>query len=200
MPRPFAKSLLLLNRSLHIYISMFALLLVLFFSVTGVFLNRPEWFDLDQPIPSDREGSVPTHVLETKGDQRPLAMVEYLRANLGARGQMTSFEDEPDLDEIRIQFTGPGRRGEFLINKKDGKTQIHEEVSNSLSVLSDLHKGKGSGGPWKLLIDISAILLVFISLTGIILWVVLPKRRKLGIISLVAGTVVSIAIYWWLVP
>lgn len=198
MARSVSKAFHLLNRSLHIYISMFALLLVIFFSITGIFLNRPEWFNLDQAVPAEREGSVPTDVLAVKGDRRPLAVVEYLRANLGARGEMTSFEDEPDM--LRVQFTGPGRKSDFQIDIASGKTQIHEEINNALSVLSDLHKGKGSGGPWKLLIDISAILLVLISLTGIIMWIVLPKRRMLGIVSLVAGMVVSLAIYWWLVP
>jgi len=45
------KSTLSLSRLIHIYVSMALLTLLLFFSVTGITLNHPEWF-------SDNEANI----------------------------------------------------------------------------------------------------------------------------------------------
>jgi uncharacterized protein len=66
--------------------------------------------------------------------------------------------------------------------------------------LDDLHRGKDSGRAWSLIIDASALLLLIGSLTGILMWFTLPRRRKLGMISLAAGVAVCAVIYFVWVP
>ncbi len=60
MPR-LPKSLHILNRTLHIYLTMFALIMILFYSLTGLMLNHPDWFSLDNPRTVHRTADVPPH-------------------------------------------------------------------------------------------------------------------------------------------
>lgn len=40
------------------------------------------------------------------------------------------------------------------------------------AVINDLHKGRDSGDTWQWLIDISAVLLAFVSLTGYLIYAI----------------------------
>jgi len=62
-------------------------------------------------------------------------------------------------------------------------------------VINDLHKGRDTGSAWADIIDISAALMVLVSLTGLILIFFLQKRLKTGLIAVGIGTAVCIAVY-----
>ena len=69
-------------RWLHIYVSMFGLIAVLFFSVTGVTLNHPDWFLGGMESRTDAEGGVDPKLLTTSspsGEVAKLEVVEHLR-------------------------------------------------------------------------------------------------------------------------
>jgi hypothetical protein len=198
MPRPLYKSFLLLTRTLHIYLTMLVLVLLIFFSVTGFFLNHPEWFSLKDPVIRDYTAEIPTPLAADRSPDHKLTLVEHLRTHNGARGELTSYDEQDE--ETRIQFTGPGRKIEFAITAADGSVQIHEELHNTLALLSDLHKGTYSGFAWRRFIDATSIVLCFASLSGLILWTALPKRRTLGLIALTLSISLCLACYFWLVP
>jgi hypothetical protein len=88
-------------RTVHLYLSLFGLGLLLFFGVTGFTLNHEDWF---LPPPAEREGTaeceVPVELLAEAG-QNELAIVEHLRARHGRYvvGSLTTVEDaRPDAD------------------------------------------------------------------------------------------------------
>lgn len=193
MARPLKKELLLWTRTLHIYLTMFGLVLLFFFSLTGFALNHDRWFSLDEPRIRERATTLPVDVART-GDR--LALVEQLRKNEGARGEVTSIDE--DDTERRVQFTSPGRKVEFTIERDSGQTNVHEEIRNALAFLTDLHTGKSAGDAWRRVIDATSIFLFLASLSGVILWISLPKRRKLGVAALVCGTVLTGALMAWL--
>lgn len=193
MARPLKKELLLWTRTLHIYLTMFGLVLLFFFSLTGFALNHDRWFSLDEPRIRERATTLPADVART-GDR--LALVEQLRKNEGARGEVTSIDE--DDTERRVQFTSPGRKVEFTIERDSGQTNVHEEIRNALAFLTDLHTGKSAGDAWRRVIDATSIFLFLASLSGVILWISLPKRRKLGVAALVGGTVLTGALMAWL--
>lgn len=193
MARPLKKELVLWTRTLHIYLTMFGLVLLFFFSLTGFALNHDRWFSLDEPRVRERATTLPVDVART-GDR--LALVEQLRKNEGARGEVTSIDE--DDTERRVQFTSPGRKVEFTIERDSGQTNVHEEIRNALAFLTDLHTGKSAGDAWRRVIDATSIFLFLASLSGVILWISLPKRRKLGVAALVGGTVLTGALMAWL--
>src|SRR6185503_1676346 len=93
-----------------------------------------------------------------------------------------------------IQFTGPGRKIDFALSKAADTLQVREELRNRLAFLTDLHKGTGTGELWRRVIDAASIFLFFASLTGLILWMSLSKRRAIGILCLIAGIGACLAV------
>jgi hypothetical protein len=192
---PRGRLLLSVSRTLHIYLTMLVCLLLLFFGSTGFMLNHSEWFGLETIRNSKREGTLSKAIL-VPVDR--LAVVEALRSDLGAVGAVDSFEAEPD--SLRIVFKRPGLRAEAAVRLADGHVELSSEARGVAALLTDLHKGASAGNGWKWVIDGTAILLVLGSLTGLILWISLPRRRALGIVALTVGLVSSGVTYWLLVP
>lgn len=192
---PAGRMFLSISRTLHIYLTMLVALLLLFFGSTGFMLNHAEWFGLETIVNGTKEGTVPRAALVPLDK---LAVVEWLRAEMGVTGAVDSFEAEPE--SIRIVFKRPGLRAEANIKVADGHVELGTEQRGTAALLTDLHKGASSGAGWKWVIDGTAVLLVLGSLTGLILWISLPRRRTLGIVALVVGIAASLSTYFFLVP
>ncbi|HLY73280.1 MAG TPA: PepSY-associated TM helix domain-containing protein [Planctomycetota bacterium] len=192
---PAGRRLLSVSRTLHIYLTMLACLLLLFFGSTGFMLNHGDWFGLEALRIQKREGKLPQAILAPLDR---LAVVEGLRSDLGAAGAVDSFEVEEET--LRIVFRRPGLRAEAAVRLADGRVELTSEERGIAALLTDLHKGAYAGGGWKWVIDGTAVLLVLGSLTGLILWISLPRRRALGILALSVGLLSSAATYWLLVP
>jgi len=75
------------------------------------------------------------------------------------------------------------------------------ETRNGLvAVLNDLHKGRDSGRGWSVVIDVSAVLLTLVSLTGLLLLFFVYKRRTSGLILAAAGAAVCWMVWMRYVP
>ncbi len=197
MARPLSKTLLLWTRTLHIYATMLALILLMFFSFTGFMMNHGDWFGVDDPKVRESDLQIPAELSADKTDNHQLRMVEYLRKQ-GAKGA-ASYDDKDD-DAIRVEFKEPGHNMDYEITRADGKAKLRDEIGNLMALMGDLHQGKSVGPAWHLVIDAASIFLMFAALSGLILWISLPKRRKLGIITLIAGIALCLAVYWFFVP
>lgn len=67
--------------------------------------------------------------------------------------------------------------------------------NSALAWLTNLHKGVGMSIGWVLLVDTLAGALVLLSLTGVLLWTGLNKRRTIGavlVIGSIAATVCTV--------
>ena len=100
---PVYRELVRWARHVHLYLTMIALALVLFFSITGFMLNHEDWFVPATSFERERTGTMPTESL-TEPDK--LAVVELLRKDYGAVGLVDSFDEEGD--ELRVVFKRPG--------------------------------------------------------------------------------------------
>jgi len=199
MARPLGKSLLLWTRTLHIYATMLALILLIFYAFTGFVMNHPLFFGIDDFKSSDETlaEKMPETTRQGAGAEHEMSAEVYLRLH-GAHGERTGFDDQPDA--IRVQFTSAERKMEYVIDKADGKIDLHEETRRMLGIMSNLHKGTHTGGPWRLIIDGTAIFLAFAALSGLVLWIALPKRRMLGLIALAVCLVLCGSVVMWLRP
>ena len=56
-----------------------------------------------------------------------------------------------------------------------------------LGVLNDLHRGRDAGSLWAKLIDLSGIILIVVSVTGIALLFYLKKMRLSGLLTMIVG-------------
>ena len=174
-------------RILHAYSSMICLLIVLFFSVTGLTLNHPNWTLGGHTSQVKEAGTLPpASVNGTNVDW--LAVAEYLRSTYSLRGEVSDHQASGGLGTIT--FKGPGylAAGSFQLATRAYTLEI--ESQGYVGVLNDLHKGRDTRSSWKWLIDASAILLTFISLSGFVLQLVLKARRRSALWSALGGTLV----------
>ena len=187
-------------RWLHIYLSLFSLAIVLFFSLTGITLNHPDWFFNGVERSVEKAGKMNGNWLhaEPSRDVDKLAVVEHLRREPGARGAVAEFRT--DETECTVSFKGPGYSADAFIERESGAYKITETSHGFIAVINDLHKGRDTGKAWSLLIDVSAVLLTVLSLTGLALLFYLKLRRKPGLAVVLIGAVVAAAVYYLGVP
>lgn len=199
--RPLAVRFAWFIRWLHIYVSMFGLIAVLFFSVTGVTLNHPDWFLGGMETRSNAEGRIDPKLLTAEppsGEVAKLEIVEHLRANHDVRGALVEFR--VDDAECLVAFKGPGYSADAFINRDDGRYTVSQTAHGLVGVINDLHKGRDSGPVWSVVVDASAVLLVVVSLSGLILIFYLKLRRVPGVVVAVVGGLIVALLYWLGVP
>ncbi len=173
------------TRTLHIYVSLAAFVALLFFAVTGFLMNHGDWFGVGEKTEVELTGTVPSAMLATE-DHLPL--VEHLRAEHGATGPVVELD--AGETEIRVLFQKPGSTTDVFIDPGTGELSGYRETSGTVAILAAIHKGDDTGNLGALLIDLTAGLLLFVSISGIVLWTTLPKRRRAGLIVVGVGLVV----------
>ncbi|MBL6765582.1 MAG: PepSY-associated TM helix domain-containing protein [Verrucomicrobiae bacterium] len=170
----------------HIYISLYSLILVLFFGVTGFMMNHPESFGFGEVRIEQFDARMPVGLC-VGGDR--LALVEFLRKTYGIGGLVQTYEIE--ADRIRVSFAAAGRRAEVGIDPASGKTHIRLETKGLAAILSAVHAGEHTGRLGRRVIDVAAVSLILVSLSGLALWGTLAIRRETGIAWLLAGFVIA---------
>ncbi len=198
---PKARWLPALVRWIHIYASLAGLFAILFFSVTGLTLNHPDWTLGQHRVKSEGRGKVEASwvapdVAEDKIDR--LRLVEHLRATAGARGLLEDFRI--DDAELTLSFQGPASALEFVIDRNTGSYRFTGQSEGWVAWINDLHKGRHTGRGWAWLIDASAVLLVLVSLSGLALLLYLRRRRFAGLVTTAAGVLVFWLLVRWLLP
>ena len=143
-------------------------------------------------------GTSTTTASEADSSVAKLEIVEHLRQAWRLRGAVTEFR--ADEFECLILFKGPGYSADTVVNRETGKYTVTETVMGAVAIINDLHKGRDTGPLWSWVIDLSAALMVFVSITGIVLIFYLKRKRMSGIITAVAGTILFAAAYIWMVP
>lgn len=192
--RRFAKY----SRWLHIYVSMASFAIVFFFAATGITLNHAEWFGGANRT-STATGTLDSRWTQTgAADVAKLEIVESLRRAHQITGAVTDFR--VDDDQASITFKGPGYSADAVIDRATGKYDVTVSRLGFVAVVNDLHKGRDTGGVWRGLIDVSAALLAFVSLTGLLLLYFIHKHRFAGFILLALGGVASCIAYVAWVP
>jgi hypothetical protein len=185
-------------RTLHVYLTLFGFMLLLFFAVTGFMLNHEDWFSPSEPVSTFAEGKIPTNLLGDKTDQ--LGVVERLRKDFAARGEVDSFEDKEGDESIRVVFKAPGHFVEAVIQRETGETKVEHQSRGFSGLILDLHRGKTSGPAWSFVIDAISILFVVVGITGLILWSSLRARAQHGFAVLMLGLAISLLVYFAWVP
>ncbi len=187
------------TRWLHIYLSMFSFAILFFFAITGLTLNHTEWFADQQKSTSDK-GEIPLSWINTPDTNhiKKLDIVEFLRKKHALKGALSDFII--DENQITIAFSGPAYSADFFIEKETGKYDLSVTESGFFALINDLHKGRDSGKTWSVLIDISAILMMLVSITGLIMMFFLKKKRLAGFIIAIIGLVLSYLFYAIWVP
>lgn len=180
------------TRWLHVYSSMIALLVVLFFSFTGLTANHPEWtFGLDD-VTETSSGDLPDTFIAADGSVDFLVVSEYLRVEHDVDGDVVDY-GVTDIDGY-ISYRGPGYSADVFFDVESGSYELNVEEQGLVAVLNDLHKGRNTNSSWNWLIDISAIFLIAISVTGLVLQLFLSRRRKTALTVAAVGGLATLAL------
>jgi hypothetical protein len=177
---------------------MFAFLILFFFAATGFTLNHASWFDSEQKV-VQRQGTL--DAAWVAGDANAVKKFEieqYFVRTQGVKGQAGDFEISDT--ECDVSFKGPGYEADATIDRATGRFQLTETRSGFVAVLNDLHKGRDTGTKWSVVIDVAAIGMTLVSLTGLTLIFFLTKRRAFGLMAIVIGAAICYLAYALWVP
>ncbi|MBS1856030.1 MAG: PepSY-associated TM helix domain-containing protein [Acidobacteria bacterium] len=169
--------------------------ILFFFAVTGLTLNHQQWFAKQQKT-AQYQGRLDPKWLA--GNVAKLEIVEYLRSHYRISGAVNEFR--VDEGQASLSFKAPGYEASVFIDRQTGVYDITETKMGLAAVLNDLHKGRDSGKAWGWLIDLSAVFMTFVSVSGIVLLLYLRMRRFSGIMAAAAGAVLCSIIYALWVP
>jgi hypothetical protein len=148
----------------------------------------------------DRHGTLDPSWLRTADPDGvdKLRVVEYLRSSAGLRGALADFR--VDDAQAEVAFKGPGYEASAVVDRATGRFDITESRMGFAALVNDLHKGRDTGPVWSVAIDASAGVLVFISLTGLVLLYFVHKYRLAGVILAGAGALAGYLVYLVWVP
>ena len=183
------------SRYVHGWLSAFAFLTLLFFSVTGLLLNHPEWFE---PAKTEQTTQLilPESILKSiKQQENPSdAILNYVRQQQNVVGRYQSSEVMDN--EVMIRLESPAGATDIWVMADTGETEITQKPASTVSMLNDLHRGKNSGLAWSWLIDISAIIVIALSLVGYILFLSIKTRLVTHLMLTAASLALIILLIW----
>lgn len=168
---------------------------LLFFAVTGLTLNHTEWFSGAQRTVQLKGTLNPAWV---KGNVAKLEVVEHLRRTHRFSGALSDFRI--DDAQCSVSFKGPAYTADIFVDRATGAYDLTETRMGLVALLNDLHKGRDSGRAWAWVIDLSAVLMTLVSLSGLILIFYLQKRLFSGLVTLVGGALACYLAYLFWVP
>lgn len=177
-------------RWLHVYTSMIALLVVLFFGLTGITLNHPSWTFGDDATRETVSGTLPSG-----WDTDPvdfLAVTEYVRSTYGVSAPVSGYSETSG--EGTVSFRGPGYAADLFFSTDDGSFDLTVEQQGFIGVMNDLHKGRDTNAAWGWVIDLSGGFLVVVAVSGLGIQLFLRKRRTRALVVAGLGAAATLAI------
>lgn len=189
-PRSLKNRSYQLARWLHVYTSMVSLLIVLFFSATGVLLNHPDWTLGSTETRKTLTGTLPS-------DWKAGTAVDWLRVTAaleqtGLKGTAGDYRADPGGDTL--SFRAPGYSADVTIEPGSGKYTANVDSQGWVAALGDLHRGRDAGAAWSLALDLAGYFLILIALTGLAMLLYLKKLRLSGILTLLGGAVAAFVV------
>lgn len=179
-------------RLAHVYTSMVALLVVLFFGISGITLNHPTWTFGDDVTTRKETGTLPIPTRRGDGSVDFLSVSEYVRDEFGVSGHVSSFDVVND--EGSISYRNAGYSADLFFRVESRAFELRIEEQGWVGVMNDLHRGRDTGPQWNWVIDVAAVFLVVIALTGLVMQLFLRKRRRSALIGAAAGTVALVVL------
>ncbi|MEZ5165781.1 MAG: PepSY-associated TM helix domain-containing protein [Acidimicrobiales bacterium] len=173
---------------------MIALLVVLFFGVTGITLNHPDWTFGDAVDTTTATGTLSASPTAPDGTVNWLPVAEEIRSQFGVKGTVSDFGASGT--DAHISFVNPGYSADLFFDTATGTFELSVEQQGFVAVMNDLHKGRDTGSGWRWVIDLAAGFLILVSLTGLTMQLFLRKRRRSALITAAAGALLAVVAIW----
>jgi hypothetical protein len=187
-------------RKVHGWIGLWGAALGLLFGTTGFLLNHrggPLRISTGEPVVSTVQVPLPQPAPET-----PRELAKWLKQELKLAGKPGRMQNEPahqvawgersmmQPEHWQISFASPKENtaAEYWVG--NDFVTVKRTDNALLATLTNLHKGVGMSVGWVLVVDSLAGSLILLSLTGVLLWTELNRRKTVGAV-LVIGSIVT---------
>ncbi|BBJ22453.1 PepSY-associated TM helix domain-containing protein [Candidatus Nitrotoga sp. AM1P] len=176
-------------RKTHGWIGLWGAAIGLLFGVTGILLNHRTVLKIPAAQVQETTLQIP---LPTPAPTNSKAMASWLQQELMVDRPASRERSEPSKPVAwgdktlkqpahwTVTFSSP--QGNLQAEYWVGNTFVTVKRSdqNVFGTLNNLHKGNNVGIPWVLLADTLAGSIILLSLTGVVLWTQLNRRRMIG--------------------
>ena len=180
-------------RWIHVYTSMISLLVVLFFGLTGITLNHPNWTFGASATKDTHTGTLPAGWYDS-GTVDFLNVSEYVRNNYDVKGAVADYTSSSTAGSI--SFKAPGYAADLLFDVPSGAFTLTIEQQGFVAVMNDIHKGRDTDASWGWVIDVSGGFLVVVAVTGLGIQIFQKKRRRSSLIIAGVATVVTLVLIY----
>jgi uncharacterized protein len=189
------------SRLWHGYLSAFAFLALIFFAGTGLLLNHPEW----TPVKAERPSQDMKLALALADLAAATAAADPARAlgvTIGKRTRLLgAFQSGEIADgEAMLRFEGPHGATDVTVDMASGAADVSVSRARLIDTLNDLHRGKNAGVAWKLVIDLTAAVVLALSVVGYLLFFTLRFRLRTALVLTGTSLAVLIGVAWGLTP
>jgi uncharacterized protein len=195
-------------RRTHGWFGLWGALLGLMAGTSGIWLNHRSVMKLDLP---DQQQTSTQLALPDPRPETANAMAAWLQQMLSVDRPATNVRVERSRPVPWAERGGEGRpamqpeRWTFVFGGPNKVIQVEYWVGNRsagvrttqngfIATLTNLHKGTTMPAPWILLIDTLAGAMIFLSISGAILWWETHRRRLAGIVIFGVSVAVTAAL------
>lgn len=187
-------------RKVHGWVGLWGAALGLLFGTTGFLLNHragPLRVSTGAPQVTTMQVRLPQPAPGTPSD-----LAKWLEQELKLTGNPGRMRNEPSHpvawgersviqpEHWQISFGSPRETTSAEYWVGNDFVTVKRNQNTFLATLTNLHKGTGLSVGWVLLIDTLAGSLILLSLTGVLLWTELNKRKTVGVV-LVLGSIIA---------
>lgn len=206
-----SKRFYIVTRDLHLYFGLWVSPFVVVFSISVFCLvhsvvpkpprsNAPPQIVQDVAIPDGIEG--------LSGRALVNAIRDVL-GRIGVEGEVGHVRNIPKARRLVAPVSVPGRETTVEIDLEKKTASIARRDTGIFDAMITLHKAPGPHlvnirmnwavmGVWRWLADATVYLLLFISVSGVYLWIALRAERRIGLVLLGAGALSFLGIVYGL--
>lgn len=202
-------------RRTHGWFGLWGALLGLIFGLSGIWLNHRAVMKLDLPaqkissaqiqLPAPTPESIDALSAWLAERMKMDATVKNVRVE---RARPVPWSERKGTNENSPTPLMQPERWSFALGGPNHIVQVEYWVGNRsvnvrtmengfIATLVNLHKGVAMPIPWILLVDTLAGSLIFLSVSGLILWWETNRRRRLGVAILGISVAVTVALALW---
>jgi len=158
-------------RQVHFYVSMGSTVLLLFFVATGFIAARPDLFNTDDLPMEVSRGTIPADVpLEAP------AIAKWLSTTFPGRFREKTVDR--DDREIRFELESVWAWHAIAVEIQTRDYVAETTPSTWASATIGLHRGKWAGKLQRLLVDVTAMALLLVLVTGVGMTLTHPDRQR----------------------
>ena len=192
------------TRDLHLYFGLFVSPFVIAFAISVFFLNHGH---VDTSVASSiatyRDVTIPDGI-ETARGRDAIDRARTITNQVGASGEIGFVRYVRSERRLTIPVSKPGLETAIDVDLVKRTAVVSRRSTGLLESMAYLHKSPGPHNAdlrgnwlwtlvWRWLADATVYLVLFISATGVYLWLTIKTERRIGLALLGAGAVTAVA-------